>query len=119
MNIYTLTLVDTNLDKLQLSAEKLLKMPKVYEKMKNTFYGNWQFLLYESMVRACTIKYLIDNEKDGSVWKKELEKQEKVGFFWIKGLVEELNKYESNRKKYKSLKAYMPIIVDWFNNLAK
>ncbi len=115
IHCYANQLVDNNIEKLQFPAEILLAKPEVYEKMKNTFYGNWQFLLYESMVRACTIKYLMDNEKEEAVWKQELEKQEKAGFFWMQGLVDELHKYKLNQTKYKNINEYMPLIIKWFN----
>jgi hypothetical protein len=112
-------LVDGYLMQLQPSAEVILSNPIVFGLMKDTFYGNWQFLLYESFVRACHIKYLMSNVKDSSVADAELAKQEKAGFFWMKGLVDRLEFYEKNRNTYKDLEAYMPELIEYFRKVAK
>jgi len=110
-------LVDKYLKQLQPSAEVILANPRVFGLMKNTFYGNWQFLLYESFVRACHIKYLMSNEKNRAVVDAELTKQEKAGFFWMEGLVDGLEFYERNRNTYKDLEAYMPELMDYFKKV--
>jgi Domain of unknown function (DUF4932) len=110
--------VDKHKSELQPSAEILIANPKVYALMKDTFYGNWQFLLYESMVRACYIKYLMATEKDKSVSEREFVKQEELGFVWIRGLVGELAAYESNRANYETIEMFMPMVVAYFGKVA-
>lgn len=115
---YANQLVDSNLQALQPAAEKLLKRPEVWSKFKDTFYNNWQFLLYESMVRACSLKYGLahpDYTKDAE---KDIRKQEAAGFVWMRGLVNELTRYEKDREKYPDLNTFMPEIVAYLNKAA-
>jgi hypothetical protein len=111
-------LVDKHMIQLNPSAEGIIANPKVFGLMKNTFYGNWQYLLYESFVRACHIKYLMANEGDMSTAENEMAKQEKAGFFWMRGLIDQLSLYEKNRKTYKDLEAFMPELVEYFKKVA-
>jgi hypothetical protein len=119
VHAFTNQLVDKNLAALQRSSETLLNDPKVFALMKDTFYGNWQYLLYESMVRAAAVKYLAANETDKSIAENEIARQEKLGFFWIRNLVGELDRYEKRRAKYKNIEQFMPKIIDFFNSEAE
>lgn len=119
VHAYTNQLIDNNMAALQSAAEIIIANPKVYDLMKDTFYGNWQFVLYESMVRAGGIKYMMANEKDTAVAEREMVKQEKAGFFWIRGLVKELDRYESNRSTYANLESYMPELIKYFESVAR
>ncbi len=118
IHAFTNTLVDKNSNELKGPAETILKNPEVYKLMKDTFYGNWQFLLYESMVRACAIKYLMANEGTKAV-EEELAKQEKLGFFWMRDLVKELDKFEKDKKAYPNLEAFMPQLNVYFKQVAE
>ena len=115
---YTNQLVDKNISALQKPAEILIANPKVYKLMKNTFYGNWQYLLYESLVRALVIKYIVKNDSDKHIKERETIKQETLGFFWMKGLVQQLDVYESRRSEYKSIAVFMPEIIRYFGTIA-
>ena len=115
---FTNQLVDRNLTLLQSSSETMLRNPRVLKLVENTFYGNWQYLLYESLVRACTLKYIRANPGIGKDFEKEIANQEKAGFLWIRGLVKELDRYEANRTKYRSLKDFMPELVAFFRKAA-
>jgi hypothetical protein len=117
IHAFTNTLVDKNKPELRSSAEVILNNPEVYRLMKDTFYGNWPFLLYESMVRGCAIKYLMANEGNKAA-EEEIVKQEKLGFFWIRKLVKELHRYQSNRAAYKDLSAFMPELNKFFKQTA-
>jgi Domain of unknown function (DUF4932) len=117
IHAFTNTLVDKNKGELRASAETILSNPEVYKLMKDTFYGNWQFLLYESMVRACAIKYLSENEGSKAA-EEEMVKQEKLGFFWIRDLVNQLSNFENDKKKYPSLDLFMPQLNSFFKQVA-
>jgi len=41
------------------------------------------------------------------------------GFFWMKGLVESLGVYEKNRDKYPTLESYLPVLIDFYNGIAR
>lgn len=119
IHAFTNTLVDNNSKDLRTSAEIILRNPEVYKLMKDTFYGNWQFLLYETMVRACAIKYLMANEKEKAVAEEEIVKQEKLGFFWMRELVKELDNFEKDKKTYPNLEAFMPQLNVYFKQVAE
>lgn len=112
-------LVDRHVDELQTSAETILAKPRVFAAMENTFYGNWRYLLYESLVRSCSIKYMMAHKGEGWDPEKEIASQEKAGFFWMRGLIEELDEYEANRAKYRNLEEYMPRLVAFFEETAR
>lgn len=112
-------LVERNSSKLKKPAEVIISNPKVFELMKDTFYGNWRYLLYESIVRANSISYTKANTKDKNVIEKDYEFQEKAGFFWMRDLVKEFDKYEASRDEYKNMEQFMPVIVKFFTRLAE
>ncbi len=112
-------LVEKYSSKLKSSAETLLADPIVLAKMKDTFYGNWRYLLYESLVRAFTILYGKHNYGDSERTEKEMLFQEEAGFYWMLDLVKLLDKYAANRNKFKNMDSYMPAVVKFFTKLAK
>lgn len=118
IHAFTNQLVDRNIITLQKPAETLLLNSQVSKLVANTFYGNWQFLLYESLVRSCSIKYLASQKALQANAIDEIKAQKNAGFLWIKGLVDQLNLYEANRKKYKNIEAFMPEIVSYFEKTA-
>lgn len=119
VHAFTNQLIDDHIHRLQPSAETLISDPEVFALMKDTFYGNWKFLLYESFVRGCHIKYWMDHEIDNSLATAEISRQEKAGFLWINGFVGKLKEYEKNRKNYKDLNAFMPELINYFDQVAK
>lgn len=118
VHAFTNQLVDKHGAELRGSAETILKDPKVFEIVEKTFYGNWQYLLYESMVRACCLEYLRANGGFGADLETEIAKQEAAGFPWIRGLVKELDEYQANRARYRNLDEFMPRIVSFFKRTA-
>lgn len=115
---YANQLVDRLMAALRGPAEKLLAKPAVWSKMKDTFFNNAPYLMYESFVRASAIKYA---EKTGTLWASREEAivvQEKAGFFWMRGLVEHLDAYERDRSAYKTLDDYMPVLIRYFEKVA-
>jgi hypothetical protein len=115
---YTNQLVDRHMNDLRASAEVLLRNPTVWERVKDSFFNNAPFLLYESLVRASSIKYLLDNKTLATTREKEIAAQEKAGFLWIKGLVEQLDVYEQKRSQYKNLQEFMPELTKYFASVA-
>lgn len=119
IHAFTNQLIDKNSVELRNYAEIILKNPKIFKLVENTFYGNWQYLLYESLVRACSIKYFMANKGIPFDTEKEIAAQEKAGFLWMRDLLTELNNYEANRTKYKNLEEYMPQINLFFKQAAE
>ena len=89
--------------------------PRVEKQMKGQAYASWQTMMRESLVRVCEVRYAMAN--DGR------ERAERIanyhisrGFHWTKELSELLGQYEKQRDKYKTLDAFMPKIVELFQN---
>ncbi|MBL8017397.1 MAG: DUF4932 domain-containing protein [Ignavibacteria bacterium] len=112
-------LVEKHSLKLKGPAEILLGDPVVFGKMKDTFYGNWRYLLYESLVRAFSILYGKYNYGDKEKTEKEILFQEEAGFYWMRDLVKLYDKYITNRSKYEDMASFMPVVVKFFRKLAE
>lgn len=118
IHAFTNQLIDTHSGRLRGYAETILKNPKVARAVENTFYANWRYILYESLVRACSIKYFKANQRITSDIEKEIAAQEKAGFLWMRDLVEQLDLYEANRKEYQTLEQFMPQIELFFKDVS-
>jgi hypothetical protein len=96
---------------------------KLYELIKagmgNQHYTSWQTMMNEALVRASVIRYLLEHNPDGEAARNQLISDFSRGFFWMKDLVESLGVYEKNRDKYPALESYMPVLVDFYNGVAK
>ncbi len=95
-------------------GEKLLALPAVNEKVKNTFYGNWRYLLYESLVRATAIRYAIAQKESTEKINEDIARQQQAGFLWMSDLVNSLGLYEQNRGKYKDVGSYQNSLLQLF-----
>lgn len=85
--------------------------------MRAQGYGPWKTLLYESMVRAVTVRYVFDH--DGAKAADRAVAQEQLrSFVCTDELAELLGKYEQNRQTYPTLASFMPEIVSYFDGAA-
>ncbi len=107
-----------HISKFEESGKEIYKTVE-YEMSKQQAYGNWQIMLNEALVRASAIKYFIDHGEDKSVIQMMLNNESNKGFVWIKGLVEELKKYDRNREKYPTLESYIPNLTVSYKSFAK
>jgi hypothetical protein len=84
-----------------------------YVVMRKNGYDVWNVVLNEYLVRACTIKFLKENERI-----EELERNLKIdklnGFVEIEGLVQLLVEYENNRNEYPYIESFLPEIRKYF-----
>ena len=112
---HTNPLVDRHEAELKAAGEKLFKY--VGPTMAQNAYGNWKTMMYESMVRACTIEYLMKHQGKFAAGVDAMEDRNK-GFEWIGELSKLLEKFESDRKRYPTLDAFMPEVVAFFNKYA-
>ena len=119
IHAYTNQLVDRHLSEVHKSAETLLANPVVWERVKTTFFNNAPFLLYESLVRASSIKYMAAHSSFATTREMEIANQEKAGFLWMRGLVERLDFYENNRRRYRNLEDFMPELIKFFAGVAE
>ena len=90
----------------------------MYRNRQPQGYTSNKIMLYEYLVRACTIRYFYAKD-DLVAAKSQIRKDKKRGFPAIKGLVELLEKYEANRNKYVTMSDFMPLVVEYFNTYAK
>jgi hypothetical protein len=111
---YCNPLVDRFADKLLPSAEKIF--PRRAELLKLQAYTSSRIMLYESLVRACTHRFLSAHGTPGEA-AAELQDDIRRGFFWTPELSKLLHDYEDSRQKYGSLEAFMPQVVRFFEDL--
>lgn len=119
IHTFTNQLVDDNKIHLKTSAEIILSHPVVAQRVKNTFYDNWEFLLYESLVRASAITYMTENHEINTTLDKEINAQETAGFTWIRGLVNLLSQYKVNKSKYHKPELFSEDLISFFYSAAK
>jgi hypothetical protein len=86
--------------------------------MQRQAYGQWKTMLYESLVRACTIRYLRRHQGPLAAWWKTLDDQGRQ-FRWVGDLASLLGEYEEHRDRYPTLDAFAPRIVAFFNTQAE
>ncbi len=103
-------------------AEKLVPLgDKIFPRRENLLrpqaYASGRVMLYESLVRACTHRFLV---RHGTAREAALQLNDEVGrgFFWTPELSKLLAEYEGSREKYKTTADFMPRVILFFENLA-
>ena len=113
---YTNPLVDRFAEELKPAAEKLFNV--VSEEMKRQAYGNWKTLLYESLDRACALRYTLAYQGQAAMT-RAAEYEEGRSFTWVGGLAGLLGQYDARPRAYPDLVAFFPRIITYFNDYAK
>lgn len=90
--------------------------PRIRAAMERQAYGRWRIVVYESIVRAAVVRYLIAHDDEAAV-ENELRMNERVHFAWIRGLSDLLGEYESSRDRYPTLDSFAPRLVEFFAKL--
>jgi hypothetical protein len=90
---------------------------QVAYQMKQNYYPVWTSILYESLVRAAVIRYLM--EHDSVRVAPAVAEEYRLGFYWIEDLVNLLGVYENNRQQYKTFAAFMPVIRSYLKDLTE
>lgn len=112
---YTNPIVDRHEDELRFAGEKIF--PHVARAMRRQAYGSWKTLIYESLVRACTVRYTLACEGEAAA-KAVIRAQERRQFAWIRELSDLLGEYEADRDRYPTLEAFSGRIVTFFDAYA-
>ena len=112
---YTNPIVDRHEDELRVAGEKIF--PRVARAMKRQAYGSWKTLMYESLVRACTVRYTLACEGQAAA-EAVIRAQEQRQFTWTRDLSDLLSEYEADRDRYPSLEAFSGRIVEFFDAYA-
>ena len=113
---YTNAIVDRHAAELE-AAGKLI-FPHVEDRMRRQAYSNWKTMMYESLVRACVIRYTRRHEGQVAAWMMT-QRQKGRGFTWVGDLADLLGEYEADRKKYPTLESFAPRIVAFFDTRAE
>lgn len=112
---YTNPVIDRHEAELKPAGEKLFA--QVSGAMARQAYGQWKTMLYESLVRACTIRYLRRHQGLVAAWWQTRNDQGRQ-FRWVGDLASLLAEYEQNRDRYPTLESFAPRIVAFFNSQA-
>jgi len=91
--------------------------PSVEARMKRMAYGTPKTVLYETLVRACVIRYLEDKKGKNAASMEKL-RQATAGFPWAGGLSDLLEAYSKNRKEYPTLDGFVPKIAAYLSDFA-
>jgi hypothetical protein len=113
---YSNAIIDRHADELQSAGEKMF--PHVAKQMQSQAYGNWKTMLYESLVRACTLRHARRYGGVLATW-MATQNEKGRGFAWAGELSDLLGEYEAHRDKYPTLEAFAPRLVAFFNDYAK
>ena len=112
---YTNPVIDRHADELEAAGNKLF--PHVEQAMRRQAYGQWKTMMYESLVRACVVRYT-HTHLGPEAARRAIDSEKARQFLWIGELSELLGEYEVQRDKYADLDAYFPRIVEFFNSSA-
>jgi hypothetical protein len=109
---YTNPLVDRHQAELRAAGERIF--PFVAEEMKRQAYGNWLTMMYESLVRACEVRYMLALDGPGAAVREAKANRDRR-FLWTGELAALLGEYEKQRDRYAALDAFFPRIIAYFN----
>jgi hypothetical protein len=113
---FTNPLVDKNIKTLLPSFEKLF--PTRANVMRQQAYAGPREMAYETLVRACTVRYAMEKEgKDAGA--AQLADERARGFLWTGELVDLMSVYQLQRDKYPTFESFMPEVVALFAKLAE
>ena len=85
--------------------------------MRAQAYGNWQTVLYESVVRAAAARYAMDHQGDSAA-RAEIGREHGRSFLWIGELYDQLSYYEARRDSFPTLASFVPRLAGWWQGLA-
>lgn len=112
---YVNPLVSARTKELESAGSKLFA--PVREQMQRMAYGNWQTMMHESLVRAAVVRYLDVNQGRLAATRQVMAEQ-KRGFAWTLELAQLLETYEDERDQYRDFGAFMPRIIEFFDDYA-
>ncbi len=91
--------------------------PLVADRMKRQAYSHWKTMFYESVVRACVVRYLLASEGKARA-DRQIEEEEKRAFLWMRELSALFDAYEADRETHETLADFFPVIVAFFDDYA-
>jgi hypothetical protein len=112
---YVNPLVNKHAGDLEKAGQRIF--PSVADAMRRQAYPGWKTMMYESLVRACVVRYRLANEGETAA-EQQIVRENTNMFFWMRGLSSLLGEYEVHRGKYPNLDSFFPEIVKFFDNYA-
>jgi hypothetical protein len=113
---YTNALVAQFAKELQGPGEKIF--PYVAAQMRQQAYSDWRTMMYESLNRACGLRYILATQGPAAL-QKAVAYETSRSFYWVGDLAEVLGEYDTQPKKYSDLAQFFPRIVAFFNDYAR
>lgn len=113
---YANAIVDRHKMELAAAGGKIFRF--VADQMRSQAYGTAQTMLRESLVRACTVRYLHQYEGEAAA-RRAVEEEKRRGFAWTEELSELLAEYEVQRDRYPTLDSFSPRLVSFFKEYAE
>lgn len=89
----------------------------VEDAMRRQAYPGWRTMMYESLVRACVVRFMLASEGEAAA-EQQIVRENTNMFFWMRGLSSLLGEYEAHRGKYPDLDSFFPEIVNFFDSYA-
>jgi hypothetical protein len=86
--------------------------------MRAQAYGDGHTLLCESLVRACTVRY-VKQYQGGEAAQQAIQSEKRKGFLWMQEMSDLLGEYEAHRDQYPTLEDFSPRLVTFFADYAK
>ncbi len=102
---YANPLIKRHLAELQASGDALFE--PVAGRMRSQAYGSGETLLYESLVRACVVRYVRQYEGEEAAG-RAIQAEKKKGFLWMQEMSDLLGEYEAHRDQYPTLEDFSP-----------
>ncbi len=113
---YANAVIDAHADQLEPAGTALYE--HVSDAMRRQAYGNWKTMMYESLVRACTIRYARQHQSPADA-RRQAANDRSRQFLWIDELETLLGQYEQNREQFPTLDQFAPQIVAFFNSYSQ
>ncbi len=113
---YTNALVDQFAKELKGPGEKIF--PYVAAEMRRQAYPDWKFMMYESLNRACGLRYILATDGPAAL-QKAVAYETSRSFYWVGELAEVLGEYDAQPRKYGDLAQFLPRVITFFNDYAK
>ncbi|MGI9071949.1 MAG: DUF4932 domain-containing protein [Bryobacteraceae bacterium] len=90
----------------------------VAEQMRQMAYGDAKTMVYESLVRAAVILYFQQTGEESRRNLKRIRQEQRLGFFWMGQLIQNLEGYQAQRAQYRTFSAYVPQVAFFYRELA-
>ena len=113
---YVNPLVDRHAQRLQAAGAAIY--PTVADRMRRQAYTTWKIMLYESLVRASVVRFMLAHDGRQAATRQAADDARR-GFSWTADLARLLGEYEADRKRYRTLDAFMPRVAEFFDTTAK